>query len=536
MESSFSHADCYRQYIQNSCPYLKAGTLSHVTSILENTSWDTPISPLDWNNIAVIALIEAEYCSDNLAMRSIYLEMAFEALNNGLELNNHPLCAAHLALINSMIGETKEAIGTLFSTFINTLQSAYNINENISPGLIYLSPNQRNLLVKQYDNLEPILQTKNGYHQSILLLGEVLYRTRLFFYNATGIRLLHLAAQLLPPSISIGLRLGISSLMNDQLEGLLYLHRARQLAPDDALVFQALHLAYRDLKQIEVAEFWLEAAREFYQQNPKTLDWYWTELAGDNPFTYVPFEGSLIMAVEPSFRSIVTGMLIAEGNWFEKEMEFWRSWIKPGMTVIDVGANVGVYTFSAARKVGPEGRVLAVEPFSGCVRCLQETCRINQLPWVTICVGAASNHNGTLQLLLHSGSELNKVVPNDVVANLPTGLFEEVNCFTLDSLIERENLEKVNFLKIDAEGHEMAVLEGSNQILAQFEPIILYENIEVGQSSNNQVAEYLNNKGYKLFQYQPYRQELIPVNFAKDFQEQLNLIAVHSHQVSALSP
>jgi ribosomal protein L11 methylase PrmA len=62
-------------------------------------------------------------------------------------------------------------------------------------------------------------------------------------------------------------------------------------------------------------------------------------------------------------RSIVTSVLIAEGDWFEKEMEFWRNWVKPGMTVIDVGANVGVYTFSAAVKVGSEGCVLAVDLF-----------------------------------------------------------------------------------------------------------------------------------------------------------------------------
>lgn len=534
MEASFSHTDCYWQYIQNSYLDFNTDTLSRIALILENTSWDTPESPLDWNNLAVIALIEAEHCADNLSMRSIYFEMAFEALNNGVNPDSHPLCAAHLALVHSMVGEPEEAVQLAFSTFINTLQFAHSTTKNILPGLIYLSPTQRSHVGKQHEHLETLLQAEDGYHQSLLLLSEVLCGSQLVFYNAMGLRLLHLAAQLLPHSVAIELRLGLSSLMNNQWEGLLYLHRARQLAPDYAPVLQALHLAYRDLKQIEVANFWLEVARNFHQQNANSLDWRWAELAGDSLSTYVPFEDSLIMAVEPSFRSIVTSVLIAEGKWFEKEMEFWRSWIKRGMTVIDVGANVGVYTFNAALQVGSEGRVLAVEPFSGCVRCLQETCRINQLSWVTICAGAASDRNGTLRILLHSASELNEVVSDDVIANALTGSFEEVPCFTLDSLIERENLKKVDFLKIDAEGHELAVLEGSNQILTQFFPVILYENIGGSRGSNSQVAEHLKNKGYKLFRYQPYKQELIPVN-PENFHEQLNLIAVPPHKSSTFN-
>jgi FkbM family methyltransferase len=538
MKSSFSHAECYWQYLQNCALELSAVTLANISSILENTSWDTPVSILDWNNLAVIALIEAEQCGDNLAMRSVYLEMACDALNNGVELGSHPLCVTHIALIHSMLGEAEEAMQMAFSTFINTLQPAYsNSTEDVSLGLIYLPatksswPSRRH----EHDSLELILQAEDGYQESLLLLSEVLCRSQLVFYNATGRRLLHLAAQLLPHSVSIWLKLGISSLMSGQLEGLLYLHRARHLAPSYAPTLQALYLVYQDLKQIELADFWLKIARSFHQQNSNSPDWYWTRAVGDSSLTYVPFEDSLIMAVEASLHSIVTSVLVAEGNWFEKEMEFWRSWIKPGMTVIDVGANVGVYTFSAARQVGPEGRVLAVEPFSKCISCLQETCKINQLSWVTVCIGAASNRNGTLQLLLHSASELNEIVSDDVAANTPTGSFEKVNCFTLDSLVEQENLATIDFLKIDAEGHEMAVLEGSNRILTQFEPVILYENIGGSQGSNSQVAEYLNNKGYKLFRYQPYKQELIPVNSNEDCQGQLNLIAMPLHQISNLS-
>ncbi|MCX7596056.1 MAG: FkbM family methyltransferase, partial [Fischerella sp.] len=89
--------------------------------------------------------------------------------------------------------------------------------------------------------------------------------------------------------------------------------------------------------------------------------------------------------------------------------------------------------------------------------------------------------------------------------------FEEVPCFSLDSLIERENLTQVDFIKIDAEGHEMSVLAGSNRLLSQFSPVIIYENIAGNRGSNLPVADYLRARGYHLFRYQPYIKELISI-------------------------
>ncbi len=534
MNSERAVDDIYLQYIQKLLPAINADILSKITVILSQTSWDTPNSSDDWNNLAVVALSEAEQCVDNLVLRSVYLEMAFEALNNGLNVDRHPLCAAHLALIYSMIGEKQKAIEIALNTFINTLQPAYTSYENDFHCLIYISTQNHNLSDNNRECLEQIFLAENDYKKAILLLIEIICRSQLVFYTAVSRRFLHLASQILPNSVDIGLKLGISSLMTGEIEGILYLHQARKLAPNYAPVLQALYLAYRDLNQIEVSDYWQEVSQKFYQLNSSSLEWHWTQLPSNSLFTYVPFEGDLIMAVEPSLRSIATSVLIAEQDWFEKEMEFWRNSIESGMTVIDVGANVGVYTFSAALKVGSEGRVLAVEPFSGCVRCLRETCRINQLSWVNVCAGAASDRNGTVKLLLHSANELNQVISSDAAENMSSESFEEATCFTLDSLIEQENIERVDFLKIDAEGHEMAVLAGSQKLLTQFAPVILYENIAGSQGSNIEVAQYLTNKGYELFYYQSYTQKLIEVDSVKDFQEQLNLIAFPSHKSTGL--
>ncbi|MEW5859224.1 MAG: FkbM family methyltransferase [Cyanobacteriota bacterium] len=530
METAFASADSYWKYLKNAGVDLDSDASLRIATSLEGTSWDNPTSAIDLNNFAVVTLVEAEQCQDS-SLRALYIEMALEALNRGVELDAHPLCAAHLALVLALSGEIEQAIQTAFSTFIATLQPAYANDKPIVVGIVYLPPSSTGSTNSQYERLAQILQTEDGYAQSLLLLSEVLCCSTLVFYNATGLRLLQLAAQLSPNSTAVNLKLGISSIKNNQLEGILYLHRCRKITPESATILLALHLAYRDIGKIESANFWLEKGRKVRKENSHYIEWEWANQEVETLLTYVPFEKNLLLAVEPSLRSIVTSVLIAEGDWFEKEMEFWRNWIKPGMTVIDVGANVGVYTFSAALKVGAEGCVLAVEPFSGCVRCLQETCRINELSWVKVCAGAASDRNGTARLSLQAASELNELVANNAEGSTQSGAFEEVECFSLDSLIERENVNQVDFLKIDAEGHEMQVLEGSNRILNEFAPAILYENIAGNKGSNLAVAEFLTLRGYQLFRYQPYLQQLIPVNSAEDLQGRLNIIALHTQKL-----
>jgi FkbM family methyltransferase len=196
------------------------------------------------------------------------------------------------------------------------------------------------------------------------------------------------------------------------------------------------------------------------------------------------------------------------------------------MTIIDVGANAGVYTFSAARTVGATGRVFAIEPFSKCVRYLSETRRINNLDWVKICPGAASDRNGTAKLSLNPASELNELVAGEPERDRGLSNFETVECFTLDSLIARENIQRVDFLKIDAERHEIQVLKGSDRLLKEFSPIILYENIVDETGSNLPVAKFLTRIGYKLFTYRSYLQKLLPINPEAGNFTGLNVIAL----------
>ncbi len=525
MNTAVAHSplELYQTYLRSHCPQFDPQPF---LLALHSTNWAEPETALDFNNFAVIALIEAEQ-SDDLAMRSMYLDLALEALNQGAELQPiHPLCIAHLALVLHLIGEHNAAIQAAFPACVDLIhvaaQSAQlDATDSLALGLVYLPP----IASAQFP---AILGAGNGYLQAARLLAEGLWRSQVIFYSQSGIRFLQLAAQIIPDAVLLHRRLGLAQLINHQWEGLWHLHRANQLQPDNAATLQALYLTYRELQDQDKAAFWLQTAQQRKSDSP---EWRWATLPPAIDFTYVPTADGVLLAVDPSFRSIVTSVLIAEGDWFEAEMEFWRSQLQPGMTAIDVGANVGVYTFSAAQRVGASGRVLAIEPFSSCVHCLQETCRLNQLDWVTVCAGAASDRPGTARLALHSSSELNEVVrePSDSTQSAGTqsaGQFEEIICYTLDELIEQQNLDRIDWLKIDAEGHEMQVIAGSDRLLSQFAPAILYENIAASQGSNLPVAELLQSKGYRLFRYQPYVQRLIPIQAIEELQGSLNIVAL----------
>ena len=520
----------YRQYLQRLCPTLDPQAFSGLWHDLAGVAWEQPESALDLNNFAVMALIEADQC-DDMALRSMNLELALEALEQGIEQQpGHPLCMAHLAIVRYLIGEHSAAAQISFSHLLQWLQpafqSTFQLSASLPLGLVYL-PSDRPRVA---DHLLPLLQVKDGMAQALFLLSEGLWRSQQVFYSSNGLRFLQLAVTLMPHSASLRLKLGLAKLMNHQGEGLVDFQQAHQMSPGAPLILQALYLAYREFHQ-DTADSWLHTAKSYAQQAPDAPEWQWT-LEINSSFTYVPTPDGILLAVDPSLHSIVTSVLLAEGDWFETEMEFWRAQIQPGMTVIDVGANVGVYTFSAARQVGASGRVLTIEPFSSCVRCLQETCRIHQLDWVTVCAGAASDRPGTARLSLHSSSELNEVVRQDSYPDShhapsgASGSFEDIACFTLDDLIEQENLQRVDWLKIDAEGHEMQVLAGSDRLLAHFAPAILYENIAGSSGSNTPVAELLQAKGYSLFRYQPYLQALIPIQTLEQLQGNLNIIAL----------
>ena len=522
MQTNYQFGDRYLEYLFESYPNTDASILSRLEEVIENTNWDSPVSSLDWNNLAVIDLINADQ-EEDVQLKTSIITDAKTKLEKGFAIDQNVHCAAHYILIQSILGEDAGTHSLALHTVVNMPQTG-EYERNIGFSLVYLP-----VLPRGTQEFELMLNAESGYRQGNMLLAEVIRRSQFIFYKGVGLRFLRLANQIFHDSSAICLMLGVTHLREYQAEGVTYLHHGRKLAPENPSILQGLYLAYRDFGDLDRAKYWMDQGNDLrLKLGSDAPIWQWTRLLVDEAMTYVSFDEDVVMAVEPSFKSIVTSVLIAQGDWFEREIEFWRNNIQEGMTIIDVGANAGVYAFSAAKRVGATGKVLAIEPFSECVNYLKETCQVNQFDWVKVCAGAASDRNGKAKLSVDSENETNEVVADDSAVS---GSFEEVDCFTLDSLLDKNDVKRVDLLKIDAEGHELQVLKGSDRLLTEFAPIILYENIAVSQVSNVPVANYLQSIGYKLFRYQPYLQNLIPVDLSDDFSNSLNIIALPQKRI-----
>jgi FkbM family methyltransferase len=519
--NEFNPHQVYFAYLRNQAPNLDAKLLKYLDERLGACNWEEPQTAWEWNSLAVAALVEVEQ-SQNSLTRGLYIEMAFNALHSGVELGDYPLCQAHLALLYDSLGDFETAGDLAFNCLLETLQPTYTDCE-VPQGIIYLPPSDRERGEQHQTYLLQILGHSNGYWQALYLLAEALCRTQSLVDNPHGLRLWHLMVQLLPGSYQGNLQLGIHALGLQELEGLLYLHRAQELILDAPAALHALYLAYLELESPAASQHWLEVAKDYGQQRVDRRPWQWTELVEDTGFTCLPFDGG-VLAVEPSLRSLSTRSLLTTGDWHERELELWRQEIGPGMTVIDVGAHVGVYALSAAQRVGKTGRVIAIDPSSFHGACLKESARLNGYDWLEVFGGAASDRLGQMNLYLQSPAEFHQVLGVGEEQADWEGEVEVVRSFQLDAWIAQSHLQRLDFLKISVVGHELAVLKGGQQSIEAFQPQIFYHNLFNGEP-NIEVADFLTSLGYDLFRYRPYVRELVPIGSADDLNGVVKVIA-----------
>jgi FkbM family methyltransferase len=141
----------------------------------------------------------------------------------------------------------------------------------------------------------------------------------------------------------------------------------------------------------------------------------------------------------------------------------------PGDVFVDVGANVGYHTARAAVRVGPTGRVLAVEANPENARLLALTVAANDLDQVEVLPLALGDRLGHVNFGSHIGSN-GGFAPDDV-AVLASGRATVVPVVPLDSL----GLERLDVMKIDVEGAESVVVAGGVDTIRRCRPVIVTE-------------------------------------------------------------
>jgi FkbM family methyltransferase len=192
-----------------------------------------------------------------------------------------------------------------------------------------------------------------------------------------------------------------------------------------------------------------------------------------------------------------TQLSIAVGMHEKEAFELFRAMIKPGQTVVDIGANVGFYTLAAARAVGPEGRVIAFEPEPNNCERIRRNLEANGHRNVELCQMAVGEHSGQAKLFLGSDCGIHSLLPERA-----SGAALEVEMVSLDDYFERHDLIP-DLVKIDAEGVELQVLRGLRRSLARFPDLTviceIYDpNPEVVRRKKAEAAALLQTHGLRV--------------------------------------
>jgi len=162
----------------------------------------------------------------------------------------------------------------------------------------------------------------------------------------------------------------------------------------------------------------------------------------------------------PADDCTISPHLILDGEWEPWVTKVFQTLVKPGMTVVDVGANVGYFTLLAAWGTGPSGKVYAFEPEPKNFRLLSRNVDVNGMTWVTVNRKALWNKAGTAELYTTDACGGHSLIGN----TQPTTSGKiQVETIPLDNYLTPG--QRVDFIKIDAEGAEPFIMEGMQEVL-----------------------------------------------------------------------
>lgn len=226
----------------------------------------------------------------------------------------------------------------------------------------------------------------------------------------------------------------------------------------------------------------------------------------ESVFRHLHFTGPFTVKVgdRASFRIMHHGHMIENElfwsglkGWEKVSFELWRRLCPHADTILDIGANTGVYAL-IAQAVKPDATVIAVEPVQRIFDKLQLNTRMNG-GRIQAVHAAVSDHTGTATLYDLPTHEHVLSVSLDPTWNKDNPLLRpvEVPCTTVVDLLHAHGLVKADLLKIDVETHESAVLDGCGTLLCEHRPTLLIEllNDEVAQ----RVAAHVEGLGYEFY-------------------------------------
>lgn len=190
--------------------------------------------------------------------------------------------------------------------------------------------------------------------------------------------------------------------------------------------------------------------------------------------------------------------LISYGEYCETEWQLLEQLLQPGKDVVEVGANIGSHTVPMARRLALSGRrLLAIEPQPAVFQNMCANLTLNALFNVLAENAACSDRAALLSFATPDYQKENNF--GSVAMREDGGGNQRVRAFPLDDLIPQDF--DVGLIKVDVEGFELKVLEGSRAAIARHRPMLYLENDR--QDRSKPLIEWLWAAGYKICWHLP---------------------------------
>ena len=174
---------------------------------------------------------------------------------------------------------------------------------------------------------------------------------------------------------------------------------------------------------------------------------------------------------------------------------------KQGDIVVDVGAHMGKYTIIASKRVGENGKVIAIEAHPGNYEILNRNIELNGLTNITTLNYAVYSKEAKIKLFLPDEKSNHTIYNTLIPTRAKDGeKFVEVNANTLDNLLQQNGIsQEVNWIKIDVEGAEFEVLKGATDILSKSKDISLLIEVHNPYDTNHykQIIDFLKSYNFK---------------------------------------
>ena len=172
--------------------------------------------------------------------------------------------------------------------------------------------------------------------------------------------------------------------------------------------------------------------------------------------------------------------------------------VKPGMAVVDVGANIGCLTMLLASLVEASGLVVAVEPNPENIKLLEASRRVNGFDQVLVIQAAAGRRTGLLALNVSHSNGMTGELPEDADAVFAS---HPVPCFALDAILPKNR--RFGLIKIDTEGAELNALVGLSETINRDRPVIVSEFNPatlpgISRCSGPEYLRFLIARGYRI--------------------------------------